>query len=195
MKKPISRPMHGLITDYSDAAMISTAPETISFKDEKTATTLCRALAGGILTSSLLTRAEWDAVPAISFKTHLFLDVANQFMWRGYQQQLREMGVASIVPLLLPEFLTGKTRTERRELVTEITNQILMASVNGAIGGAGIGDAPGFAPDSAGNRRPDADFIRRRRFAYADRNGADARYDDSVFGTQYHQRRVARRDS
>ncbi len=60
----------------------------------------------------------------------------EQFMWRGYQQQLREMGVASIVPLLLPEFVTGRNRTDRPELATEITREILMASVNGAIGGA-----------------------------------------------------------
>ena len=60
----------------------------------------------------------------------------EQFMWRGYQQQLRESGVGSIVPILLPEFVTGRNRTDRPELATEITNQILMASVNGAIGGA-----------------------------------------------------------
>lgn len=83
MKKPISRRMHGLITDYPYVALISTAPETVGFKDEKTAATLCRALAGGILTSSLLTRAEWGAIPAISFKTHLFLDVANGILAAG----------------------------------------------------------------------------------------------------------------
>ncbi len=60
----------------------------------------------------------------------------EQFMWRGYQQQLRELGVPSIVPILLPEFVTGRSRTDRPELAAEITNQILMASVNGAIGGA-----------------------------------------------------------
>ena len=77
MTKPISRQMHGLITDYPYVALISTAPETVGFKDNETATTLCRMLAGGILTSSLLTRAEWGLVPGISFKTHLVLDVAN----------------------------------------------------------------------------------------------------------------------
>ena len=77
MTKPISRRLHGLITDYPYVALVSTAPETIGFKDEQTATTLCRTLGGGILGSSLLTRAEWGAVPAISFKTHLVLDVVN----------------------------------------------------------------------------------------------------------------------
>ena len=80
MTKPISRKMHGLITDYPYVALVSTAPETVGFKDDKTATALCRTLAGGVLTSSLLTRAEWGAVPVISFKTHLFLDVANSLL-------------------------------------------------------------------------------------------------------------------
>lgn len=77
MAKPISRQLHGLITDYPYVALVSTAPETIGFTDEKTATTLCRILGGGVLTSSLLTRAEWGAVPVISFKTHLLLDIVN----------------------------------------------------------------------------------------------------------------------
>lgn len=77
MTKPISRQMHGLITDYPYVALVGSAPETVGFTDEKTAVALCRTLAGGILISSLLTRAEWGLVPAISFKAHLALDVAN----------------------------------------------------------------------------------------------------------------------
>ena len=77
MKKPISRQMHGLVTDYPYVALVGSAPETVGFKDEETAVALCRALAGGILVSSLLTRAEWGLVGALSFKTHLALDVAN----------------------------------------------------------------------------------------------------------------------
>ena len=60
----------------------------------------------------------------------------EQFLWRGYQQQARELGGASFLPLLLPEFLTGRTRTERPALVTEVSKQILAASVNGLVGGA-----------------------------------------------------------
>ncbi len=77
MKKPISRQMHGLITDYPYVALVSTAPETFGFKDNETATILCRTLSGGILASSLATRAEWGLFGGISFKTHLALDVAN----------------------------------------------------------------------------------------------------------------------
>ena len=71
----------------------------------------------------------------------------EQFLWRGYQQQSREQGAASLVPLLLPEFLTGKTRNERPELVTEVTNLILAASVNGLVGGArALETRPDFRP-------------------------------------------------
>ena len=77
MEKPISRQLHGLITDYPYVALVGSAPETVGFKDEEAAVALCRTLAGGILVSSLLTRAEWGLVSGISFKTHLFLDVAN----------------------------------------------------------------------------------------------------------------------
>ena len=75
--------MHGLITDYPYVALVSTAPETVGSKDEKTATALCRVLSVGILSTSLLTRAEWGAVPTISFKTHLALDVANGVLAAG----------------------------------------------------------------------------------------------------------------
>lgn len=77
MDKPISRQMHGLVTDYPYVAFVSTAPETIGFNEEKTAAALCRVMSVGILLSSLLTRAEWGLLPAISFKAHLALDVAN----------------------------------------------------------------------------------------------------------------------
>ena len=71
----------------------------------------------------------------------------EQFLWRGYQQQSREMGAASLVPILLPEFLTGRTRNERPELVTTVTDLILAASVNGLVGGAkALETRPDFRP-------------------------------------------------
>lgn len=75
--------MHGLITDYPYVALVGSAPETVGFKDNETAATLCRAFAGGILASSLLTRAEWGLVGGISFKMHLALDVANGILAAG----------------------------------------------------------------------------------------------------------------
>ncbi len=61
---------------------------------------------------------------------------AEQFVWRGYQQQARESDPSSFVPLLLPEFLTGRTRSTRPNFVTKVTALILAASRNGLVGGA-----------------------------------------------------------
>ena len=62
--------------DYSYAAIVSASPEMIGFKNEETAVSLCRAVGGGVLTSSLMTRYELGLLPVLPFKTHLALDVA-----------------------------------------------------------------------------------------------------------------------
>ena len=67
--------MHGWVTDYPYVALVSTAPETVGFTEVKPAVTLCRILSGGILVSSLLTRAEWGAVRVVPYKAHLAFDV------------------------------------------------------------------------------------------------------------------------
>lgn len=61
---------------------------------------------------------------------------AEQFMWRGYQQQATESGATSFVSPLIPEFLTGNTRQNRPTPGAEVTSQILGASVNALVGGA-----------------------------------------------------------
>ncbi len=76
MNKPISRKQHGF-TDYSYIPLVATAPETVGFTDNETATTLCRVLSGGILASSLFTRAEWGLFKTMPYKTHLTLDTLN----------------------------------------------------------------------------------------------------------------------
>ena len=79
MQKPISRPLHG-VADFSYVAVVSTAPETIGFTEDQTATTLCRILSGGALLYSLFTRYEWGVASIIPFKAHLMADaVANSF--------------------------------------------------------------------------------------------------------------------
>ncbi|QMU29090.1 SPW repeat domain-containing protein [Adhaeribacter radiodurans] len=75
MKQPISRQMHG-VADYSYIPTITAAPELFNFKEEKTATTLCRVLGGNLFLTSILTRAEWGLVKVLPFKAHLALDVA-----------------------------------------------------------------------------------------------------------------------
>ncbi len=75
MNKPITRQMHGWVTDYPYVALVSTAPETLGFTEVKQAVSLCRLLSGGILVSSLLTRAEWGVFRVMPYKAHLILDV------------------------------------------------------------------------------------------------------------------------
>lgn len=75
MKKLISRQTHGVM-DYSYAAIVSSSPETVGFRDEETATALCRLVGSGVLLSSLMTRYELGLVRVIPFKAHLALDVA-----------------------------------------------------------------------------------------------------------------------
>jgi hypothetical protein len=61
--------------DYTYAALIAAAPETVGFKNEKTAVGLCRMVGGGVALASLFTRYELGAIPVIPFKTHLATDV------------------------------------------------------------------------------------------------------------------------
>lgn len=76
MNQPISRKQHGF-TDYSYIPLALAIPKLAGFEEEETAVTLTRVLAGGILTSSLFTRAEWGLFKTMPYKTHLALDVAN----------------------------------------------------------------------------------------------------------------------
>ncbi len=76
MNQPISRKQHGF-TDYSYIPLVASAPELVGFTRNQTATILCRVLSGGILASSLFTRAEWGLVKVMPYKTHLTLDTLN----------------------------------------------------------------------------------------------------------------------
>ncbi|WP_342645130.1 hypothetical protein [Mucilaginibacter sp. CSA2-8R] len=82
MNKPITRQQHGGI-DYAYSAAVAILPELLKFKEQKSATTLCRALAGGALVYSLLTKAEWVAAKIISFKTHLLIDFTTSLFALG----------------------------------------------------------------------------------------------------------------
>lgn len=77
MEKPITRSLHGIV-DYQYAAMVSAAPELVGFKEEETATTLCRVMGSGALLYSVFTRYELGLFRIMPFKTHLVIDaVAN----------------------------------------------------------------------------------------------------------------------
>lgn len=75
MEKPISRQLHGFI-DYAYVPLVAAAPRLVGFDSEKTAARLTRIISGGVLITTLCTRAEWGLVKAIPFKTHLVGDQA-----------------------------------------------------------------------------------------------------------------------
>ena len=75
MKKLISRQTHAVM-DYGYAALVSASPEMMGFKNEETATALCRTVGGAVLASSLMTRYELGLLRVLPFKAHLAFDVA-----------------------------------------------------------------------------------------------------------------------
>ncbi len=61
---------------------------------------------------------------------------AEAGLWRGVAEQAALRGVDSLVPLLLPEMLSGDTRVSQPQLANFLTKIIEQASLRGAIGGA-----------------------------------------------------------
>ncbi len=61
--------------------------------------------------------------------------VAGANLWFGTGEQARQVGVASLVPFLMKDMLTGDTRQNNPELVDYLGTLIEEASVNGASGG------------------------------------------------------------
>jgi hypothetical protein len=74
MKKPISRPLHGL-ADYGYAALLASAPAWAGYKAEKKAVSMGWLLSSGALAYALATRAEWGMLRVMPFKVHLAIDV------------------------------------------------------------------------------------------------------------------------
>ena len=65
--------------------------------------------------------------------------------WPGFGQQARDQGVASMIPVLMPQMLTTKTRTSNPALVRFIGGIVRKGSVNAAVGG---GETLATRPDS-----------------------------------------------
>ena len=65
--------------------------------------------------------------------------------WPGFGQQARNKGVASMIPVLMPQMLTTKTRTSDPALVRFIGVIVKKGSVNAAVGG---GSTLANRPDS-----------------------------------------------
>ena len=61
--------------------------------------------------------------------------VAEANLWLGTGEQAQQTGVASLVPFLIKDMLTGDTRMNNSDLVNYLGGVIEEASVNGALGG------------------------------------------------------------
>ena len=68
--------MHGL-AEAGYIPAVASAPESVGFTEQETATTLCRAIGGMALVSALVTKAEWGVVQAVPYKVHLGIDAAT----------------------------------------------------------------------------------------------------------------------
>lgn len=71
--------------------------------------------------------------------------IAEAASWRGNAVQAQQMGVASLVPGLLPRMLTGVDRMSMPNQVMFLGGLVKQASLNGAVGG---GNALATRPDA-----------------------------------------------
>lgn len=71
----IPRPLHG-VADYLYVPTVAAAPALFGFAHDKTPARLARIISGGVLASTLLTRAEWGVWKLVPYKAHLALDFA-----------------------------------------------------------------------------------------------------------------------
>ncbi|MBF9140008.1 SPW repeat domain-containing protein [Hymenobacter properus] len=69
----IPRPLHG-VADYLYVPAVAAAPALFGFAHHHTPARLARLISGGVLASTMLTRAEWGVFKAMPYKAHLALD-------------------------------------------------------------------------------------------------------------------------
>lgn len=71
----IPRPLHG-VADYLYVPAVAAAPALFGFAQHETPARLARIISGGVLASTLFTRAEWGVWKFMPYKAHLTLDFA-----------------------------------------------------------------------------------------------------------------------
>ncbi|MDQ3457892.1 MAG: alpha/beta hydrolase, partial [Deinococcota bacterium] len=100
---------------------------------------------GGITAFEMYRRAPERFSGLILIDTvHLEAPPAEAGLWRGAAEQAQEMGVGTLVDVLLPDMLSGDARMNRPELAEHLTSLVQQASVEGAVGG---GNALAERPD------------------------------------------------
>ncbi len=76
MEQPLTREQHGVV-DYAYVPAVAALPAVVGFDRDDVPARLARLISGGVLVSTLATRAEWGVVRVMPFKVHLALDVAT----------------------------------------------------------------------------------------------------------------------
>ena len=79
MEQPLSREQHGL-GDWAYIPTVAGLPAAVGFERDDVPARLAWLLSGGVLVSTLFTRAEWGVVRVIPFKAHLVMDAAASAM-------------------------------------------------------------------------------------------------------------------
>ncbi|WP_050920744.1 alpha/beta fold hydrolase [Deinococcus gobiensis] len=145
----VDLPGFGMSTAPSrDASIENYARTMVGFMD---AMKIDKAVVGGMSMGGMTLLQMYKLAPE-RFKGLIFIDttadpagVAEAATWRGQAQQAEQMGVASLVPGLLPRMLTGESRMKMPNQVEHLSNIVKGASLNGAIGG---GNALAARPDA-----------------------------------------------
>jgi len=110
-----------------------------------------KAIIGGMSMGGMIVLEMYREQPQ-RFRGMILIDTSampaslvEQGEWPGFANQATQKGVPSLVPILLPQMLTGLTRAARPALADFLSGIISQASLNGAVGGA---NALATRPDS-----------------------------------------------
>lgn len=131
-----------------EASIENYAATMLGFMD---ALKIDRAVVGGMSMGGMTLLQMYKTAPE-RFRGLVFIDTtadpagpAEAAAWRGNAVQAEQLGVASLVPVLLPRMLTGESRLKMPGQVAHLGNLVRQASLNGAVGG---GNALATRPDA-----------------------------------------------
>lgn len=79
MQQPLSREQHGMV-DWAYIPAVAALPSAAGFDADTQPARLAHLISGGVLASTMLTRAEWGVVPLIPFRAHLVMDAVVSAM-------------------------------------------------------------------------------------------------------------------
>jgi len=112
-----------------------------------------KAIIGGHSMGGVITMELYREVPQ-RFAGMILIDtnpmpapIVGAAQWNAYPIQARQKGIASTVPLLLPQMLTGRTRLGYPGVANELKGIVMQASLNGFVaGGHALADRADYRP-------------------------------------------------